>query len=173
MDVWLEYFLRGLAKEHERIAATVADLSALMAGGSTQLQLSASQQRAMTRLQLQGRREFTRRDYEEAGGVRRSTAGDDLREFAAHGVLTVRGRGPHTRYVFPGALPQRGPGRPRGPDRRRKWTDATIEAELRAFLDDKSGWPSDDEFRAAGKSSLYAAMSKAGGVPRWRQVVDV
>ncbi len=173
LDVWLEYFLRGLAEEYERIAVTVADLSALMPGGSSQLQLSASQQRALTTLRLQGRREFTRRDYEEAGGVRRSTAGEGLRELAAHGVLMVRASGPHTRYVFPGALPQRGQGRPGGPGRRPKWTEATIEAELRAFLQDKPGWPSYDEFREAGKSPLYAAMSKAGGVSRWRHVVGV
>jgi Fic family protein len=171
MDVWLEYFLRGLAEEYERVAATVADLSGLMPGGSGPLQLSASQQRALTALRLRGRHEFTRREYEEAGGVRKTAAGDDLRQLTLHGVLRVRGAGPHTRYVFYGALPNRG--RAGGAGRRAKWTDATIEAELRAFLDGKREWPSHEEFREAGKSALYGAMSRAGGVARWRQMVGI
>jgi hypothetical protein len=86
-------------------------------------------------------------------------------------VLIVRGRGPHTRYAFPGGVPQAGDGGPR-PGRRPKWTDATIEAELRQFLAaERDGWPSFEEFREAGKGALYAAMSRAGGIKRWRQIV--
>lgn len=173
MDVWLDYFLRGLAEEYERVAVTVADLSVLMPGGASPLQLSVSQQRALTSLRLQGRREFTRRDYEEAGNVGRSAAGDDLRELATHGVLLVRGAGPRTRYAFPGAMPEGSRGRSAGVGRPPKWTDAAIEIALREFLADKSGWPSYGDFRAAGKSSLYAAVSKAGGVRRWRQIVGL
>jgi len=171
MDVWLEYFLQGLAEEYERVAATVTDLSGLMPGGSSPLQLSASQQRALTALRLQGRREFTRREYEEAGAVRKTAAGDDLRQLTLHGVLRVRGTGPHTRYVFPGALPDQGRASRAG--RRPKWTEATIEAELRAFLEGKPEWPSHEQFRNAGKSSLYTAMSRVGGVARWREIVGV
>jgi Fic family protein len=171
MDVWLEYFLHGLREEYQRIAATVEDLSALMPGGASPLQLSASQQKALTSLRLQGRREFTRREYEVAADVGRSTAGDDLKKLTQHGALLVRGRGPQTRYAFPAALTHGRDGRAPGPGRRPKWTDAMIRAELREFLADREGWPSFDEFRAAGKGSLYAAMSRAGGIKRWRHIV--
>ena len=33
MEQWLEYFLRGLVEEYERVASTVADLSSLAAAG--------------------------------------------------------------------------------------------------------------------------------------------
>lgn len=172
MDAWLDYFLRGLAEEYERVAATVADLSALMPGGGrAPLRLSPSQQRGVTRLRLQGRREFTRREYEAAAGVARSAAGDDLRSLVAHRILIVRGAGPRTRYLLAGAVAEDAPGSRAG--RPRKWSDAVIEAELRAFLAGKSEWPSPSEFRDGGKSSLYAAASKAGGIGRWRQLVGI
>ena len=171
LDVWLEYFLQGLAEEYERVAATVTDLSGFMPGGSTPLQLSGSQQRALTALRLQGRHEFSRREYEAAGGVRKTAAGDDLRQLTLHGLLRVRGTGPHTRYVFPGALPDQR--RATAAGRPPKWTEATIEAELRAFLEGKPDWPSHEEFRKAGKSSLYTAMSRVGGIARWRGIVGV
>jgi Fic family protein len=170
LDVWLEYFLGGLREEYERIAATVQDLSRLMPGGASALQLSASQQTALASLRLQGRSEFTRREYEIAADVARSTAGDDLRKLTQHGVLHVRGHGRQTRYAFPRALPPGRGGRAPGPGRRPKWTDAMIGAELREFLADRDGWPSFEEFRAAGKGALYAAMSRAGGIKRWRQI---
>jgi Fic family protein len=172
MEFWLDYFLRGLVEEYERVATTVADLSALIPGGAgAPLRLTASQERALAALRLQGRREFTRRDYEDAAGVRRSAAGDDLRALVSHGVLATRGRGPSSRYVFPAAVKSRRAlsraGRPT------KWTDTTIEAELRAYLDGMSTWPSPQEFRAAGKGPLYAAVSRAGGVSRWRRIVGM
>lgn len=169
MEFWLDYFLRGLAEEYERVAATVVDLSALMPGGrGAPLRLNASKERALAALRVQGRREFTRREYEHAAGVSRSTAGEDLRELVRHGVLGTHGSGPRTRYVFPSSLT---PGR-RAPrvGRPTKWTDAVIEAELRSFLDGRADWPSPSEFRAAGKGALYSASAKAGGVPRWRRM---
>jgi len=54
-----------------------------------------------------------------------------------------------------------------------KWSDATIEAELRAFLAGRTEWPSPAEFRAAGKGPLYSAASKAGGMGRWRQIFGI
>ncbi|MCP9488878.1 MAG: hypothetical protein MSC31_03280 [Solirubrobacteraceae bacterium MAG38_C4-C5] len=48
--------VRGLAEEYERVAATVADLSALMPGGSgAPLRLNTGQERALAALRLQGR----------------------------------------------------------------------------------------------------------------------
>jgi Fic family protein len=169
METWLEYFLRGLAEEYERVAATVTDLSTLMPGGDGgPLRLTAGQQRAITALRVKGRQEFTRREYEEAAGVSRSSAGQDLANLARHGVLVVRGRGPGTRYVFSGAV-RPSTRKPGGPGRPAKWTDSAIEAELRRFLDGRSTWPSPDEFRAAGLGPLYAAASRAGGIARWRR----
>jgi hypothetical protein len=171
METWLEYFLAGITEEYERLAVTVADLASLIPrDGGTPLQLTAGQERALAALRLQGRREFTRREYEEAAGVSRSTARDDLRALARHGVVVPRGAGPSTRYVFPGAAP---PGRATNVGRPRRWTDDVIEAELRAFLRGRAEWPSSSEFRAAGKGSLYAAAARAGGIRRWRALIGM
>ncbi len=170
MNFWLEYFLRGLAEEYERVATTVTDLSALIPGGGAgQLRLSAGQERALTALRIQGRREFSRREYEQAAGVGRTAAGDDLRALVRHGVLAIRGAGSGTRYVLRGAIAAVGGGNRRG--RPTKWTDAAIERELRAFLAGRSEWPSPREFRAQGRGALYAAAVKAGGIARWRGIV--
>ena len=172
MEFWLDYLLKGLAAEYERVAAAVVDLSALMPGGSgAPLRLTAGQERGLTALRLQGRREFSRREYEEAAGVARSTAGDDLRELVRHDVLVPRGRGPQTRYVFSGSVAA--PARASRPGRPTKWTESAIERELRAFLNGRSEWPSPREFRAAGKGPLYAAATKAGGVARWRRLLGL
>jgi Fic family protein len=171
MEFWLEYFLRGLAEEYERVAATVVDLGSLMPGGRTALRLTAGQERALTALRLQGRREFTRREYEDAATVSRSTAGQDLSDLVRHGLLATRGRGPSTRYVFTGAVTPRQRATRSG--RPTKWTDAVVEAELRAFLNGRSTWPSPSEFRSAGQGALYAAATKAGGVARWRRIVGM
>lgn len=170
MESWLDYFLRGLAEEYERVATTVTDLATLMPGGDgAPLRLTASQERGLAALRLQGRREFSRREYEEAAGVSRSTAGEELGNLVRHDLLGTRGRGPSTHYVFPSAVAG-GQRRP-GPGRPAKWSDPVIEAELRRFLNGRSNWPSPAEFRAAGKGPLYAAASKAGGVGRWRRIV--
>lgn len=172
MEFWLDYFLQGLAEEYERVAATVEDLSALIPGGSgAPLTLTAGQERALAVLRVQGRREFTRREYEEAAGIKRSAAGADLRELVRHGVLGTRGASSNTRYLFAGAVTPRQPASSRG--RPTKWTDTVIEAELRAFLNGRSDWPSPAEFRASGKGPLYAAAAKAGGIQRWRRIVGL
>jgi len=172
MEFWLEYFLRGLVEEYERVASTVAELISLLSGGgSAPLRLSASQQRALTTLRLQGLREFTRRDYEAAARVSRSGAGNDLRELAKHRVVLVRDTGSRTRYAFPGTLETRK--RAPGAGRPAKWTDSKIEAELREFLADKTTWPRWSEFRAAGKGALYSAATRAGGIGRWRQIIGM
>jgi Fic family protein len=172
MEFWLDYFLQGLAEEYERVAATVEDLSALVSGaGGTPLTLTAGQERALAALRVQGRREFTRREYEEAARIRRSAAGADLRELVRHGLLGTRGAGSNTRYVFAGAATSRQTASRRG--RPSKWTDTVIEIELRAFLNGRPDWPSPAEFRASGKGPLYAAAARAGGIQRWRRMVGL
>ena len=173
MGPWLQYFLEGLVQEYERVAAAVEDLSSITSGGGVApLHLSAGQERALTSLRIQGRREFTRREYEEAAGLGRAAAGNDLRRLIGHGILVPRGSGTATRYAFSA------PGKPTvregdGRGRPRAWTEARIERELREFLKERSAWPSPQEFRAAGKGSLYAAASRNGGVGRWRRVVGM
>jgi len=71
---WLHYFPGGLAEEYERVATTIEDLSELVPGGPAQLQLTPSQQRALTRLRIEGRRELTRSEYERAASVDRPPA---------------------------------------------------------------------------------------------------
>jgi Fic family protein len=173
MESWLRYFLSGLVQEYERVAATVEDLSSLSAtGGAAPLVLSGSQEQALTALRIQGRREFTRREYEEAAGVGRSSAGNDLRQLIRHGILVPRGRGPGTRYAFAGAGSNGSGGRDnRG--RPAKWTEATIEQELRAFVAGHTTWPSPKEFQRAGKGDLYSAASRYGGVGRWRRLLGM
>lgn len=171
MEPWLRYFLGGLAEEYERVAAAaVEDLGSMTAvSGPVPLVLSTGQEQALTALRIQGRREFTRREYEEAADVGRSAAGNDLRQLIQHGILVPRGRGRATRYAFAGSPAPAASGRARR-GRTAEWTETKIEQELRAFLSDRSAWPSPGEFKAEGKSALYAAASRNGGIGRWRRL---
>lgn len=174
MAPWLHYFLDGLAEEYERVAATVEDLSSMMQpSGGVPLQLTPAQEKALTTLRIQGRREFTRREYEQAAAVGRSTAGNDLRRLIEHGILAPRGSAAATRYSFtePGSSGIRGGEGRRG--RPAKWTDVKIERGLRDFLAERSTWPSAKEFQAEGLGALYAAASRAGGIGRWRRIVGM
>jgi len=169
MECWLEYFLRGLAEEYERVAVTVADLSSLVsAAGNTPLRLTAGQQRALAALRIEGRREFNRRDYEHAARVARTAATDDLKELVRHGVLITRGSTSATRYMFSAGLQPTPIGKRSG--RPTKWNETRIERELRTFLIGRSAWPTPREFRAAGLGDLYAAASRNGGIARWRRI---
>jgi cell filamentation protein, protein adenylyltransferase len=169
MEHWLHYFLSGLAEEYERVATTVEDLTEIAPGGSVQLHLSSSQQRALTRLRIEGRREFARSEYEHAANIKRTAAITDLQKLVGHRLLLIRGHGSSTRYAFPGAVPttngDTGPGRPR------RWTDELIEKELRSYLTDRADWPRPAEFRADGRGDLYAAASRSGGIARWRSLL--
>ncbi len=102
----------------------------------------------------------------------RSAAGNDLRQLIRHGILVPRGRGRATRYAFAGSPPSARSGRSRR-GRTAEWTETKIEQELRAFLSDRSAWPSPEEFRAAEKGALYAAASRNGGIGRWRRLLGV
>ena len=171
IETWLDYFLAGLVEEYERVAATVEDLSSLVKpDGAAALRLTPGQERALTALRIQGRREFTRREYQDVAGVGRSAAGDDLRELVRHSVVVPRGHGSTSRYAFSSARATGGEAR-RG--RPAKWTDAAIERELRAFVEGRTTWPTPTDFRNAGKGSLYAAASRKGGIGRWRQLIGL
>ena len=173
MEPWLRYFLGGLAQEYERVATTVEDLSSLAGpGGAAPLLLSSDQEQALTALRIQGRREFTRREYEEAAMMGRASAGNDIRQLIQAGVLVPRGRGTGTRYAFAGSS-SNASGRRDKRGRPAKWTETKVEQELRSFLADRSTWPSPKEFQAAGRGDLYAAASRRGGIGRWRRLLGM
>ena len=171
MEVWLAYFLEGLAQEYERVAATVADLSSLTASGiEGPLRLSSTQQAAITALRIRGQREFSRRDYEAAAGVERSAALNDLQDLIQYGVLIPRGAGPTARYAFSGEVVEAvrdGRGKPA------TWSENKIEEELRRFTNGRSVWPTAQEFEEAGLRPLYAAASRRGGIARWRRIIGL
>jgi Fic family protein len=168
METWLVYFLTGLVEEYERVAAAVSDLGKLFVTGNGEpLQLTTGQERALAALRVQGRREFTRREYEEAAGVRRTVALEELAGLLRYGVLVSRGSGPSTRYAFVTKVPSdegKRVGRPA------VWNDTRIEQELREFLAGRGSWPTQQEFAAAGKGPLYTAASRHGGLARWRRM---
>lgn len=169
MEQWLEYFLRGLVEEYERVASTVSDLSSLAAaGGRAPLRLTAGQERALAALRIAGLREFTRRGYEEAAGVARTAATAEIAKLIQHGVLVPRGAGSATRYAFAAPLDSRPGESNRG--RPPLWTDERVERELRAFLAGRSTWPTPAEFKDAGAGALYAAASRRGTISRWRRM---
>ncbi len=168
MEAWLEYFLGGLAAEYERVAATVIDLSSLVsAAGGQPLRLSAGQERGIATLRIAGRRKFTRRDYEEAAGLGRTAANDDLKELVQHGVIVPRGAGSARRYAFSAAAPTQAVGSRRG-----RPLGGTTRGSNRSsgasFLPAQPGRRV-RSFANAGHGDLYAAASRSGGIPRWRR----
>lgn len=163
MEDWLAYYLEGLAEEYERVAAEVEQLTRLGLGQGSPLQLSASQQRALSALAVRGQAEFTRADFEQAAEISRSTAGRDLDVLMqAKVVRRVRGtRGAASRYTF--AQGRAREGRPR------VWTPERIEEGLRLFTAGREDWPKVREFDAAGQRALYLAVTRNGGVNHWAQ----
>lgn len=61
------------------------------------------------------------------------------------------------------------PREPTGPvPSRQRWTAELVEAELRRFCGDRRGWPAYAEFRAAGRTDLYHAAARHGGIRFWQ-----
>lgn len=54
-----------------------------------------------------------------------------------------------------------------------RWTPEYIESELRAFLGGRQTWPRRDEFRAALRGELLAAVTAHGGAEYWAGRVGV
>jgi hypothetical protein len=52
---------------------------------------------------------------------------------------------------------------------RRRWTDATIETELRAVTDELGHFPTRAELAERGLRGLWDAMRASGGVDAWRE----
>jgi hypothetical protein len=54
------------------------------------------------------------------------------------------------------------------PDRTR-WTEQSIDRELRRICRGRAEWPSPREFKDLGEMALYNAASKRGGIAEWRR----
>jgi Domain of unknown function (DUF4115) len=120
-------------------------------------QLKPAQQSALGALANGDAADLTRARYQELTGVSRSQAAYDLAELVEAGLLVRVGAGRSTRYRL---AHESGSGR-------RRWTDDRIRAELTAFCADRTTWPSAAEFRSAGRSDLYVAASRYGGIGFW------
>jgi Fic family protein len=166
MGRWLEYYLEGLAEEYERVQAEVEQLNRLGLSGSAPAQLKATQQRGVSALAVQGVREFSRRDYESAAGVHRTTAVEDLEGLVGKRIVRRLGRGPQTRYAFVRAGDEHR-GRPR------RWSPERIQEELEAFCAGRNKWPSVADFKASGQNALYLAVTRYGGVDYWAERVGL
>ena len=119
-------------------------------------QLKPAQQLVLDALERDDATQLTRSRYQELTGVSRSQAAYDLAELVEAGLLVRIGAGRATRYRLPPA-----------DHSRRRWTDGRIRAELSAFCEGRATWPSAAEFKAAGRSDLYVAASRYGGIGFW------
>ena len=161
METWLEYFLRGLADEYERVANKVARLARLGLRASRAVQLTHQQEKGLVALGMAELTSFTRADYQREAKISRSAAIRDLRQLKAARVITGRGDGPAARYYFPAAQPEETRGRTR------KWTDEQIEADLRELCAGRTAWPPVAEFKEGGPPPLYQAVVRNGGADEW------
>jgi hypothetical protein len=51
---------------------------------------------------------------------------------------------------------------------RRRWTEATIDAELRPLVAELGRFPTRPELAARGLTGLYRALARTGGTDMWR-----
>jgi DNA-binding transcriptional ArsR family regulator len=124
-------------------------------------QLKRTQQRALAALTAAGgSKELTRGEYEQLAGVSRSQAAYDLAELVEAGILRRVGGGRATRY----RLAREGGGQ-------RHWTSDRIQRELEAFCVRRQTWPSAAAFKTAGRSDLYVAASRYGGIGHWAETL--
>jgi hypothetical protein len=124
----------------------------------TRIELKPTQERVLAALAGDGSGRLTRGRYEDIAGVSRSQAAYDLAELVDAGILERVGGGRATTY----RLVRRG--RPQG---QRHWTNERIHAALMDFCAGRESWPSASEFKADGRSDLYVAASRYGGIGFW------
>jgi Fic family protein len=167
MGGWLDYFLQGLAREYERVAAKVAEFERLGLRADGAVQLSVTQERGLAQLNLSGLVEFSRADYEQRAKVGKSKANRELKGLEEAGLIVRRGQGPAARYRFRAKPWEERRGR------KREWTDKRIESELRELCRGRDSWPSITEFRKAGRMNLYEAVRRHGGSLRWAERIGL
>jgi len=167
MNDWLEYFLRGLAEEYERVAARVRELEDLGLRASAPFQLTPSQERGLVQINLNDLTEFRRVDYERLAEVNRSKANRDLKSLTDAKLIARRGKSSAARYRL------RVPAQQSGRGRRREWTDERIEGQLKELCAGRDDWPTVADFRLAGKMPLYEAVRRHGGRRHWAKRVGL
>lgn len=164
MNRWIEYFLKGIDVEAKRALATIEEIDRTFSGDrEAKPQLSDSQ--VKTILDLSDQREFTRADYQSVSGLSRNKAVADLKALAEAKIVFQIGSGPSVRYARSKPAERRGS--------RKQWTEERIAQELRSFVGSRKAWPTFAEFAAADKEFLYQAMSRSGGIKRWRSLVGL
>jgi hypothetical protein len=122
------------------------------------IELKPTQERVLAALAEDGSVGLTRGRYEDLAGVSRSQAAYDLAELVEAGILERVGGGRATTYRFIRRA------RPAG---QRHWTNERIHAALVDFCAGRRTWPSASEFKADGRSDLYVAASRYGGIGFW------
>jgi DNA-binding transcriptional ArsR family regulator len=121
------------------------------------IELKPAQRTALEALSKNGSGELTRGIYQELTGMSRSQAAYDLADLVDAGILERVGRGRTTRYRLASE-----------PDpKQRQWTNDRIRAELERFCAGREMWPSAVEFKRSGRTDLYVAASRYGGIRFW------
>jgi putative transcriptional regulator len=127
-------------------------------GSKGRVELKPTQERVLAGLAEDGSGRLTRGRYEEIAGVSRSQAAYDLAELVNAGILERVGGGRATTYRLVRRV---------SPHGRRHWTKERIRAALEEFCAGQKTWPSASEFKAEGRSDLYVAASRYGGIGFW------
>jgi hypothetical protein len=125
----------------------------------TRIDLKPAQESALAWLRENGSSELTRGLYETVTGMSRSQAAYDIAELVEAGILARVGGGRSTRYQLvdqPALKPAQ-----------RRWTSDRIRDELERFCSNRTAWPTAREFKRAGRTDLYVAASRYGGVRYW------
>jgi hypothetical protein len=122
------------------------------------IELKPTQERVLATLAQDGSGRLTRGRYEDIAGVSRSQAAYDLAELVDAGILERVGGGRATTYRLV---------RRSHPPGQRHWTNERIQAALEDFCAGRKTWPSAGEFKATGRSDLYVAASRYGGIGVW------
>jgi hypothetical protein len=124
----------------------------------SRIELKPTQERVLAVLAEDGSGRLTRGRYEDIAGVSRSQAAYDLAELVGAGILERVGGGRATTYRLVRRARQPG---------QRHWTNERIHTALVDFCAGRKTWPSASEFKADGRSDLYVAASRYGGIGFW------
>jgi len=154
---------RGTLKKHSRLVRYGPGARAVRGrvvvperAASSTSELKPAQRRALLALESEPGASLTRNEYERLTGAGRSQAASDLSDLVSAGLLVRVGGGRSTRYVLA-----------HEPASQRRWTPDRIRRELGTFCADRSTWPTAREFKTAGRTDLYVAASRYGGVAHW------
>jgi Fic family protein len=166
LNDWLSYFTEGLAAEFERAAELVRRVNVQTQVLPLPIRLTRPQEVVVAELTAGQRQSLTRTDVERLTGLRKAAAAEALKSLVEIGVLRRVGSGPRQQYE----LAARPRSRPLG--RRPVWTEERIREELVSLAEALGRWPAVEDFEQAGKSTLYKAASRQGGMRRWRREIE-